>query len=84
MLANAASITSWRNASGRLDESHPFGQNQGVHDLETIEHQAFEAWFRAAMAVDTGNFRWTRFRQGDALCYGSATEPSILINRVLN
>jgi GNAT superfamily N-acetyltransferase len=55
-----------------------------VHDLDTIEHQAFEAWFRAAMAVDTGNFRWTRFRQGDALCYGSATEPSILINRVLN
>ena len=35
------------------------------------------------MAVDSGNFRWTRFRQGDALCYGSATEPSILINRVL-
>ncbi|NOR35776.1 MAG: GNAT family N-acetyltransferase [Woeseiaceae bacterium] len=56
----------------------------GIHDLETIEHQAFEAWFRAAMAVDSGNFRWTRFRQGDALCYGSATEPSILINRVLN
>jgi GNAT superfamily N-acetyltransferase len=54
-----------------------------MHDLETIEHQAFEAWFRAAMAVDSGNFRWTRFRQGDALCYGSATEPSILINRVL-
>jgi hypothetical protein len=53
-------------------------------DLETIEHRAFEAWFRAAMAVDSGNFRWTRFRQGDALCYGSATEPSILINRVFN
>lgn len=55
-----------------------------MHDLEKIEHQALEAWFRAAMAVDSGNFRWTRFRQGDALCYGSATEPSILINRVLN
>jgi GNAT superfamily N-acetyltransferase len=55
-----------------------------MRNLDTIEHQAFEAWFRAAMAVDTGSFRWTRFRQGDALCYGSATEPSILVNRVLN
>lgn len=54
-----------------------------MHDLEKIEHQAFEAWFRAAMAVDTGNFRWTRFRQGDAICYGSATERNVLINRVL-
>jgi GNAT superfamily N-acetyltransferase len=54
-----------------------------VADLEAIERQAFEAWFRAAMALDDGKFRWTRFRQGDAVCYGSATEPSILINRVL-
>jgi GNAT superfamily N-acetyltransferase len=50
---------------------------------EKIESQAFEAWFRAAMALDQGNFRWTRFRQGDATCFGSSTEPSILINRVL-
>jgi GNAT superfamily N-acetyltransferase len=50
---------------------------------ESIEHQAFEAWFRAAMALDEGKFRWTRFRQGDAVCYGSSTEPSILVNRVL-
>ena len=55
-----------------------------MNDLDTIERQALEAWFRAAMATDSGDFRWTRFRQGDALCYGSATEPSILINRVLN
>lgn len=53
-------------------------------NLETIEHQAFEAWFRATMALDEGAFRWTRFRQGDAVCYGSSTEPNILINRVLD
>jgi GNAT superfamily N-acetyltransferase len=51
--------------------------------LEQIEFQAFEAWFRAAMALDSGKFRWTRFRQGDAVCYASSTEPSILVNRVL-
>jgi len=55
----------------------------GSTDPETIEHHAFEAWFRAAMALDEGSFRWTRFRQGDATCYGSSTEPNILINRVL-
>lgn len=50
---------------------------------ETIEHDALDAWFRAAAACDEGTFRWTRFRNGDAQCYGSSTEPSILINRVL-
>ncbi len=50
---------------------------------ESIEAQALEAWFRAAMAVEGGSFRWTRVRQGDAICYASAPEPSILINRVL-
>jgi len=55
-----------------------------LHHLEAIEHQAIEAWFRAAMAVDTGTFRWSRVHQGDALCYMSSTEPSILVNRVLN
>ena len=58
-------------------------QDNAATDLEVIEHQALEAWFRAAMALDEGKFRWTRFRQGDAICYGSTTEPSILINRVL-
>jgi GNAT superfamily N-acetyltransferase len=58
-------------------------QDNAATDLEVIEHQALEAWFRAAMALDEGKFRWTRFRQGDAICYGSMTEPSILINRVL-
>jgi GNAT superfamily N-acetyltransferase len=58
-------------------------QEHDANNLEVIEHQAFEAWFRAAMALDEGKFRWSRFRQGDATCYGSTTEPSILINRVL-
>ena len=52
--------------------------------LETIEHQAFEAWFRSAMGLDTGDFRWSRIREGDAICYMSSTEPNILVNRVLN
>lgn len=51
--------------------------------IESIEYDALEAWFRAAAATDEGDFRWTRFRQGDATCYGSTTEPSILVNRVL-
>ena len=50
---------------------------------ETIESQALEGWFRAAAGLDEGTFRWTRVRQGDAMCYASSTEPSILINRVL-
>lgn len=50
---------------------------------ETIESQALEAWFRAAAGVAEGSFRWTRVRQGDAMCYASAPEPSILVNRVL-
>ncbi|MDJ0813513.1 MAG: hypothetical protein QNJ23_07280 [Woeseiaceae bacterium] len=50
---------------------------------EVIEAQALEAWFRAAAGIDEGSFRWTRVRQGDATCYASASEPSILINRVL-
>lgn len=50
---------------------------------EVIESQALEAWFRAAAAAEEGTFRWTRLRQGDAICYASATEPSILVNRVL-
>lgn len=55
----------------------------GPDAIEAIEYDAFEAWFRAAAAVDEGDFRWSRFRRGDATCYGSATEPSILVNRVL-
>ena len=55
-----------------------------LHKLEVIEHQAMQAWFRSAMALDTGKFRWSRVHEGDALCYMSSTEPSILINRVLN
>ena len=58
-------------------------RNNRTADFEDIEHRALEAWFRAAMALDEGAFRWTRFRQGDAICYGSTTEPSILINRVI-
>ena len=51
--------------------------------IESIEYDALEAWFRAAAASDEGDFRWSRYRQGDATCYASSTEPSILINRVL-
>jgi hypothetical protein len=53
-------------------------------EFEQIEHEALQAWFRAAAAIDEGTFRWTRVRQGDATCYASATEPSILVNRVLD
>lgn len=50
---------------------------------ETIESQALEAWFRAAAGAEDGAYRWTRVRQGDAMCYASTPEPNILINRVL-
>ena len=50
---------------------------------EVIEARALECWFRAAAGAEEGAFRWTRVRQGDAMCYASATEPSILVNRVL-
>ena len=54
-----------------------------MNSNERIEAQALEAWFRAAAAIDEGKFRWSRCLQGDATCYGSSSEPSILINRVL-
>jgi len=50
---------------------------------ESVEQHALQAWFRCAMALDTGDFRWSRVHEGDALCYMSSTEPNILINRVL-
>lgn len=54
-----------------------------VGQSEVIEKQALDAWFRAAMAVNSGDFRWSRIVQGDATCYASTYEPSILVNRVL-
>ena len=51
--------------------------------VESIEFDALETWFLAAAASDSGRFRWSRFRQGDAMCYISTSEPSILVNRVL-
>jgi GNAT superfamily N-acetyltransferase len=62
---------------GRINRVHASAPS------EVIESRALEAWFRAAAGVEAGTFRWTRMRQGDAMCYASAPEPSILINRVL-
>lgn len=55
-----------------------------ISHLEAVEQEALAAWFRSATARSDGAFLWKRFRCGDADCYLSATEPSILVNRVLS
>jgi GNAT superfamily N-acetyltransferase len=62
-----------------MDDSAP--QNVGL--TETIELQALVAWFESASRLDLPGFDWELKQIGDALCSVSATEPSILINRVL-
>lgn len=54
-----------------------------VQLTETIERQALLGWFEAASKLDLAGIDWNLKQVGDALCSVSATEPSILINRVL-
>jgi GNAT superfamily N-acetyltransferase len=62
-----------------MDDSAP----QNVEATEKIEKQALRAWFEAASRAGLAGFDWDLKQIGDALCSVSATEPSILINRVL-
>jgi GNAT superfamily N-acetyltransferase len=50
---------------------------------ETIERAALVAWHRAASKLELAEYEWRLDEVGDALCSVSATDPSILINRVL-
>lgn len=50
---------------------------------ETIERQALIGWYEATSKLGLTGFDWNLERIGDALCSVSATEPSILVNRVL-
>ena len=56
---------------------------QEVELTETVERAGLVAWFRATVQLDLQDFDWRLEEAGDALCSVSATEPSILINRVL-
>ena len=53
-------------------------------NLEKIEQQALDAWFDTAQFITSDELQWTRATIGEAICYVSSTEPSILVNRVLN
>jgi len=48
---------------------------------ETIEHQALQSWFDAAL--ESAHCNWSLESIGDAQCYVSSTEANILVNRVL-
>jgi GNAT superfamily N-acetyltransferase len=50
---------------------------------ESVERQALLSWFEAASRSELPGIDWNIEQIGDALCSVSATEPSILINRVL-
>ena len=50
---------------------------------ETIERQALLGWHEAVSQLGLTGYDWNLVRIGDALCSVSATEPSILVNRVL-
>lgn len=67
------------------DRSDATGPAGGIDDpaLEQIEEQALVGWHVAAGRLAGAGFDWRLERVGDALCSISASEPSILINRVL-
>lgn len=49
---------------------------------DRIERQAFEAWFGAVRTAELPDVEWSMVPVGDAVCSISASEPSILVNRV--
>jgi GNAT superfamily N-acetyltransferase len=56
----------------------------GISDsarLEAIESQALQSWFESVSA--SPNCKWSLESIGDAQCFVSSNEPSILVNRVL-
>ena len=50
---------------------------------ESVEQHALKSWFDAASSAQTVSLDWSLEEIGDAQCYLSASEPSILVNRVL-
>ena len=56
---------------------------QDDQHTETIERQAFHAWFDAVSKLEPPGYDWSLIEVGDALCSVCASDPSILINRVL-
>jgi GNAT superfamily N-acetyltransferase len=52
-----------------------------THSAESVEYQALVAWFDAAKAHTSTD--WAMHEVGDATCFVSPDEPSILVNRVL-
>jgi len=50
---------------------------------EKIELHALQSWFDSVAAATPPNINWSMQVIGDAQCYRSTTEPSILVNRVL-
>jgi GNAT superfamily N-acetyltransferase len=58
--------------------------NKRDHEaLERAEVRSLRAWHTAFVAAPIRNFDWRLEQVGDALCSVSSTEPSILLNRVL-
>lgn len=66
-----------------MRENQTKGAVQDVEHTETVERAALVAWYRAASQLELPNYDWRLEEVDDALCSVSATEPSILINRVL-
>jgi len=50
---------------------------------ESIEQHALKSWLDAAFNSQPVDLDWSMRSIGDALCYLSASEPNILVNRVL-
>ena len=57
--------------------------SNSIELTETIERAALIAWYSAAAKLELPEFDWRLEEVDDALCSVSATEPSILMNRVL-
>lgn len=51
--------------------------------VELIEQQALLDWYKAATRHKLEKYDWELVKVGDTICSVSATEPSILVNRVL-
>lgn len=56
---------------------------QEIEQTETVERAALVSWFRTASQLELPDYDWRLEEVDDALCSVSATDPSILINRVL-
>jgi GNAT superfamily N-acetyltransferase len=51
--------------------------------METIERHALKDWFDSVARIDSSEIDWSMATIGDAHCFVSSSEPSILVNRTL-